>query len=464
MSTYELGHQPLHLASPGAALTEAGHEVRCLDLAVQELDPVAVEWADVVAFSVPMHTATRLAAQAAGTVRTLRPDVPICAYGLYAAAAPGFDAALAGEYEPALVDWVAGGGARSAEATGSTSVRVELGRHRPAVPRRDDLPGLDHYARLLPDGTSALAGVPAGYVEASHGCVHRCRHCPVPVVYDGRIRTVPVGTVLADIDRQVEMGARHITFGDPDFLNGPHHAMRVARAFHARHPDLTFDVTTKVEHVLRHQALLPELAGAGLLFVVSAFESVDDRVLARLDKGHTRADAATATGLLRAHGVEVRPSLLPFTPWTTVADVVALVDFVIDNDLVANVDPVQYAIRLLLPPGSLLLDDPEVGAVLGPFDPAALTYPWRSPHPGADELQAELAELIEDHGEADAVTVFPVVHATVARRAAALGERGPRPLPSPPTRRRTPRLSEAWFCCAEPTRDQLASAGGRGHP
>ncbi|HEX5266197.1 MAG TPA: CUAEP/CCAEP-tail radical SAM protein [Acidimicrobiales bacterium] len=457
VSTYELGHQPLNLASPAAALAAAGHEVRCVDLAVEELDPAAVDWADVVAFSVPMHTATRLAVQAAAVIRGRRPELPLCAYGLYAGAAPGFDAALAGEYEPALVDWVGRGG-------GPVAARVELGRHHPAVPRREGLPELSRYARLLPDGTGAEGGVLAGYAEASHGCVHRCRHCPVPVVYDGRIRTVPVETVMADVDRQVEMGARHITFGDPDFLNGPHHARRMARAFHQRHPDLTFDVTTKVEHVLRHRDLLAELAASGLLFVVSAFESVDDRVLERLAKGHTAADAATATELLRAHGIEVRPSLLPFTPWTTVAGVVDLLDFVISHDLVANVDPVQYSIRLLLPPGSLLLDDPEVGAVLGPYDPVALSHPWRSPHPGVDELQAELAQVVEAGGEADAVDVFPEIHAVVARRAAALGRPGPRPLPPRGPGRRAPRLSEAWFCCAEPTKVQLATAGGRGHP
>ena len=470
VSTYELGHQPLHLASPAAALSEAGHDVRCVDLAVEELDPAALDWAEVVAFSVPMHTATRLAVQVAAVVRARRPEVPLCAYGLYAGAAPGFDAALAGEYEPALVEWVgraadpAGGPAAGPAGAGAGGVRVELGRHRPAVPRREGLPGLSNYARLLPDGTGAGDGVPAGYVEASHGCVHRCRHCPVPVVYDGRIRTVPVETVMADVDRQVEMGAGHITFGDPDFLNGPHHAVRVARAFHRRHPDLTFDVTTKVEHVLRHRDLLPELAGAGLLFVVSAFESVDDRVLARLAKGHTAADAAAATGLLRRHGIEVRPSLLPFTPWTTVAGVVGLLDFVIDHDLVANVDPVQYSIRLLLPPGSLLLDDPEVTAVLDPYDPAALSHPWRSPHPGVDDLQVALAGVVEARGEEDAVDVFPEVRATVAGRAAALGRSGPRPVPVPPASRRAPRLSEAWFCCAEPTKVQLEAAGGRSHP
>jgi hypothetical protein len=464
VSTYELGHQPLHLASPAAALAGAGHEVRCVDLAVDVLDPADVAWADVAAFSVPMHTATRLAVQAAAAVRARRPGLPLCAYGLYAGAAPGFDAALAGEYEPALVEWVGRGGAPVGGGAGPAAVRVDLGRHRPAVPRREGLPGLSRYARLLRDGTAAGPAVPAGYVEASHGCVHRCRHCPVPVVYDGRIRTVPVDTVVADVDRQVAMGAGHITFGDPDFLNGPHHALRVARALHRRHPNLTFDVTAKVEHLLRHRELLAELAGAGLLFVVSAFESVDDRVLQRLDKGHTAADAATAASLLRSHGVEVRPSLLPFTPWTTVPGVVALVDFVMAHDLVANVDPVQYSIRLLLPPGSLLLSDPEVGAVLGPYDPAALSHPWRSAHPGVDELQAELAAVVEAGGEADAVDVFPAVHATVARAAAAAGHPGPRPLtPSSPPRR-VPRLSEAWFCCAEPTQVQLASAGGRGHP
>ena len=464
VSTYELGHQPLHLASPAAALAGAGHEVRCVDLAVDELEPDHVDWADVAAFSVPMHTATRLAVQAAAAVRARRPGLPLCAYGLYAGAAPGFDAALAGEYEPALVEWVGRGGAPSEEGPGPVAVRVDLGRHRPAVPRREGLPGLSRYARLLPDGSSAAGGVQAGYVEASHGCVHRCRHCPVPVVYDGRIRTVPVETVLADVDRQVEMGAGHITFGDPDFLNGPHHALRVARALHRRHPDLTFDVTTKVEHVLRHRDLLPELAAAGLLFAVSAFESVDDRVLERLDKGHTAADAATAATLLRGHGVEVRPSLLPFTPWTTVAGVVALLDFVIAHDLVANVDPVQYSIRLLLPPGSLLLEDPEVRAVLGPYDASALSHPWRSAHPGVDELQAELAAVVEAGGEADAVDVFPDVHAAAARWAAATGQPGPRPVPRAGPRRRVPRLSEAWFCCAEPTQVQLASAGGRGQP
>src|SRR5207245_5186330 len=80
------GHQPLHVASPAAALRRAGHEVRRLDLSVQPWDPDALDWAQAVGFSVPMHTAMRLALNAARRLRREHPRLPICFYGLYAPA------------------------------------------------------------------------------------------------------------------------------------------------------------------------------------------------------------------------------------------------------------------------------------------------------------------------------------------------------------------------------------------
>ena len=463
LSTYELGHQPLHVAGPAAALIDAGHQVRCTDLAVERLDAADVDWADAVALSVPMHTATRLAVATATAVRAQRPALPICAYGLYAGvgrSAPGwgslFDHTVAGEYEPALVAWADGVAAGTPPPPGSH--RVELARTAPAAPARHLLPPLERYARLSAGGGERTAG----YVEASHGCSHRCTHCPVPAVYGGRVRVVPVESVVADVDRLVASGARHVTFGDPDFLNAPRHALRVVDAVHRRHPELTFDVTTKVEHVLRHREIWGELTAAGLLFVVSAFECVNDAVLERLRKGHTAADAAAATSLLRRHGVEVRPSLLPFTPWTTVADVRDIVDFVIAHDLVPNVDPVHYSIRLLVPPDSLLLEDPEVRALVGPFDPQALAHPWSSPWPEVDDLQRRLAAIAERHAAGPGDGAFAEIHAAVSAAARAAGVAPPRPATGGPERPR-PRLTEAWFCCAEPTGCQLEpiAAGSR---
>ena len=159
---------------------------------------------------------------------------------------------------------------------------------------------------------------------------------------------------------------------------------------HDRHPDLTFDATIKVEHLLRYPEVLPELAEAGCAFVVSAFESVSDRILGLLDKGHTVADMSEAVIALRSHGIEIRPSWLPFTPWTTVDDLVALIDFVVAHDLVANVDPVQYSVRLLVPDGSLLLAEPAMTAHLGRLRPGpagldlGASRPRRRPSPGGD--------------------------------------------------------------------------------
>jgi radical SAM superfamily enzyme YgiQ (UPF0313 family) len=449
ISTYELGHQPLHVASPAAALRRAGHEVRCLDLSVQPWDPGALEWAQAVGFSVPMHTAMRLALSAGRRVRREHPGLPICFYGLYATVSRELverelaARVIAGEYEPALTAWVDQLAVPCATALAAERPIIHLQRGSFDPPARELLPGLGRYARLAVGGEERLVG----YVEASHGCVHRCRHCPVPAVYEGRIRVVQAETVLRDVERLAAMGARHITFGDPDFLNGWRHSVAIVRALHERRPELTFDCTTKVEHVLEHADVWEEMAASGCLFVVSALESVNDEILARLDKGHTTAEAVLALGLLREHGIETRPSFMPFTPWTTPRDVLEIVDFVAAHDLVANVDPVQYTIRLLVPEGSLLLEGKDMREHLGPYDAERLSYPWRSADPAADQLQGRLSALVQQSAAArEAIGVtFARIRAAVRE---ATGEAdGPEPeaIPMGSSEGR-PRLTEPWFC------------------
>ena len=462
ISTYELGHQPLHVASPAAALRRAGHEVRCLDLSVQPWDPDALDWAQAVGFSVPMHTAMRLAMNAARRVRRERPRLAICFYGLYAAVSRELvvgelaGRAIAGEYEPALVAWASGLASHGAHARDGEQAVIHLQRGNFDLPARELLPSLENYARLAVDGEERLVG----YVEASHGCVHRCRHCPVPAVYDGRIRIVQADTVLRDVERLVVMGARHITFGDPDFLNGRRHSLAIVRALHEHFPTLTFDCTTKVEHVLEHADVWEEVAASGCLFVVSALESVNDEILARLDKGHTTAEAVRAIELLREHGIEMRPSFMPFTPWTTPADVLDILDFVLAHDLVANVDAVQYTIRLLVPEGSLLVEREDLREHLGPYDSERLSYPWRSADPAADRLQGRLSALVEQSTAAQE-PIGPVFSRIRAAAREATGEKpdgdgGYEALAIGPAEGR-PRLTEPWFCCAEPTEHQFGS-------
>ena len=449
ISTYELGHQPLQLAMPAAALLAAGHDVRCVDVAVDPLDAGTVDWADRVAFSVPMHTAMRLALRLAETIRLRRPELPLCFYGLYAPVSreltvrSAADAVIAGEYESGLVAWASGRDPGPA---------VQLTRLKGRVPARHLLPPLDRYTRLAVDGEERLVGS----VEATRGCSHRCRHCPVPVVYNGRVRAIDEAAVVADVDQLVAAGARHLTFADPDFLNTPLRSRRVVAAIHQQHPSLTFDCTTKVEHILRHPDVWPEFGEAGCTFVVSAFESVNATILEHLDKGHSVAHASEAVVLLRSHGIEVRPSWLPFTPWTTTKDLVDLLDFVVAHDLVQNVDPVQYTVRLLVPEGSLLLGRPAMTPHLGRYDQARLGWTWWHPDPAVDRLQEELVGLVERRVEQSLADTFGAIDAFIRARA-----RASRAAPLPGAISRGPigeraRLTEPWFCCSEPTEAQLA--------
>jgi hypothetical protein len=312
------------------------------------------------------------------------------------------------------------------------------------VPSRAQLPSIKHYAQLEHRGRRVLAG----YVEASRGCLHRCRHCPIPPVYDGRFFVTPREVVLADIRQQVEAGAGHITFGDPDFLNGPGHALAVAEGLRAAFPGVTFDFTAKIEHLRRRQALLPRFAELGCLFIVSAAESLNDTVLAHLDKGHSRADIAAALDAVRAAGIALRPTWVPFTPWTALDDYLELLDFVAEKELLDHVDPVQYSLRLLVPPGSLLAASPAMRPYLGELVPGDFAYRWQHPDPRMDELQAAVARTgaqAAERGEDPAVT-FDRVRALADAAGAGRGAQTAAALRLAPDRPRPPRLTEPWFC------------------
>ena len=442
VSTYELGHQPSGITLPKAFLERAGFRPTALDLAVEAFDEERVKAARLVAFSVPMHTALRLALHALERVRSVNPSAALVFHGLYAVLhtpllrSLGATAVLAGECEEELVA-LARAAREDRDPLPLSTTRVA--RLDYPVPSREGLPGPERYARLVDrDGRERLAG----HAESTRGCRHWCRHCPIPPVYRGRFFAVPTDVVLADVAQQVAAGATHITFGDPDFLNGPSHALRVASALHSRFPHVTFDFTAKIEHLVRHAGSLPALSAAGAIFVVSALESLSDLVLAKLDKGHRRADVPRAFEACRAAGLVLRPSLVPFTPWSSLDDYLDLLDAFVREGWLRALDPVQLSIRLLIPPGSLLLDDPEL--VTDGFDPVALTHRWRHPDPRMDQLHAKVARVVED--AAVQRTETSMTFDRIRRLALASAGRPHEHVVSADTGRRAPRLTESWFC------------------
>lgn len=455
VSCYELGHQPIAAASALGFLEQAGYRPGMVDLAVEDLDLLKSRGGvKLVAISVPMHTALHIGVRAARRIREQFPSAHICFYGLYATLNAEYlldrlgDSVIGGEVEEPLVELAhALAGAKPLEGVAGLGLR-----HRPAepflsklpfpVPSRDALPSVERYAKLEAAGETR----PAAAVEASRGCLHLCRHCPIPPVYQGRFFVVPSAVVLKDIGQLVAKGVGHVTFADPDFLNGPGHSMAIVRAMRERYPGLTFDVTTKVEHILKRRRLFDELADCGCLFVVSAVESLSDEVLGHLKKGHTRSDVHVALRILREAGIAMRPSLVSFTPWTRLEDYLDVLQWVERENLVHHVDPVQFSIRLLVPPGSVLVEQDAMRPFLGTLESEHFSHSWTHPDPRMDRLQLEVAAIVQDAARSgeDSPRTFDRI-----RDAAYTLAGSPLPVTRiPPARAasRPPRLTEPWFC------------------
>lgn len=450
ISTYELGRQPFGLASPAAWLRQAGATVCCQDLSQGRLYDEDIIDADLVAFYVPMHTATRIAVHVLERVRVLNPQTHVCFYGLYAPMNEGYlrrlgvDTVMGGEFETGLVALMRRLQAAPGRSPGQTEPVVSLQRQQFVLPDRQGLPPLERYAQLIVGPGKQRV---VGYTEASRGCKHHCRHCPIVPIYEGRFRIVQREMLLQDIRQQVAAGAEHITFGDPDFFNGVGHAMPLVQALHREFPDLTYDVTIKIEHLLRYRRHLPTLRDTGCILVTSAVEAVQDDILDRLAKGHSRQDFLDTLALCRGIGLSLNPTFVAFTPWTSLADYIELLTVLAEQGLIDQVSPIQLAMRLLMPAGSKLLELPDVHQVIQGFDESALTYRWQHPDVRVDRLCEEALQLVQN-GESEGANrrdVFTRLWDTAHKTAALVTPAVPDPKVAP-ARGPIPYLNEPWYC------------------
>lgn len=457
INPYELGRQPFALAQPAAWLKRAGVQVTCVDLSLQTLDPASMAAADLVAIYVGMHTATRIAVEAIARIKTLSPGAHLCVYGLYAPMNEtllrglGVGTVLGGEFEPGLLS-LAQRLQGASDAGMQSEPVINLAKIEFLTPDRSGFPPLARYAHLrLPDGSTKVVG----FAEGSRGCKHLCRHCPVVPVYQGRFRVVPVDVVMTDIRGQVAQGAQHISFGDPDFFNGPTHALKLVRALHAEFPGVSFDATIKVQHLIDHANLLAELKRCECLFITSAVEAVDDTILQHLDKNHSAEDFNRAVALLRQAGIAFAPTFVAFTPWTTLEGYIELLGRLIELKLVESVPPIQLCIRLLVPAGSYLLNLPGFRELIQAFDPKLLGYPWRHTDPRVDRLQEQVQSFVaaaDAEGQSRRQMFECIWRMAHEARDASAPDLEHLNLGAP-----IPHLSEPWYCCAEPTTEQLHS-------
>jgi radical SAM superfamily enzyme YgiQ (UPF0313 family) len=263
-------------------------------------------------------------------------------------------------------------------------------------------------------------------------------------------KTFGTEKIITDVTNQVEEGAKHISFNDPDFFNGPKHALKILQLLNEKHPSITYDSTIKVEHILKYPDYFQELKNLNMLFVISAFETTNDHVLNILQKNHSFNDLNKAVELSLENKIDIRPTWMPFSPWTEQNDLISIIKLIENYKLRETVDPIQLTIKLLVPKNSLILKRPEMKEYLLDYDPSSFSYAWKYKFPNIDNIQNELFTYVLQHeSENEYAQYLGLVDILESHTNETLlnSEKY--------SQRIVPKLSETWFCCAEPNKIQL---------
>jgi radical SAM superfamily enzyme YgiQ (UPF0313 family) len=424
VSTFEGGFQPMSVAAAASHLLEADFQVSVLDTYIDGIRDAPLADADLVAIAMPLFDSLRPGTDIARKTRSVNPAAHITFFGQYATINASRlvglhgDSAITGEWERPLVSLASQLSETSADARSPIAVPglVQSGRadgvepyfprkHSPApavatrkngangshgvggthfrVPARHLLPELTKYPQ---SHVTKLCGAPqiVGGTEISRGCHHKCTYCSVFAAYDGRAFIVPEEVVLEDVANLVRLGMTHLTFQDAEFINAKHHGLRIMRKLHALYPELTYDITTRIDHILENVDAIKEMGELGLKFITSALEFPTDRVLNAVLKEFGTDEIEAAIAVCRDSKVTLNPTFVLFNPWTSLEDLIGFDQFVTRNRLEDQIDPIQYETRLHLYKGSPLLSEPfiqSLGLVENEFH-----YEWSHPDPRVDEL------------------------------------------------------------------------------
>jgi len=392
VSAFEARLQPVLAASAAGALRTAGGQVTAWDADVFPADFPGGDF-DLVLISVPSFEGIERGADLAGQFKIAgAPRVLMC--GQYAwlnarALAGVTDGVLADEPEGVtgqLLDYARGqvaAGEVNGVFTGS-GVRTRPKRRTARdwqVPARDLLQPIGSY----PEHDTKFGLL--GNIEATRGCHHKCSYCAVFAAYGVAAIPIEPGMVLADAAQLAAQGARHFAFVDAEFFNTRRHALQVIQAAAEQLGPVTFELTTRFDHILEFEAEINQMTEFGLKVITSALEFPSERVLQVFDKGIDVPGIKKAIRAAKAAGVELRPTFITFTPWVTMAEIQALDEFMDETGIADWVDHTARQTRLLLFKGSPLLGTPWLDGI--ELTDRGFYYDWKHPDPAVDGLWAQ---------------------------------------------------------------------------
>jgi hopanoid C-3 methylase len=410
VSTFEGGFQPMTVASATTPLLEAGYTVSVLDTYVEGIREEMFREPDLVAIAIPLFDALYPGIEIAQRVRQVNPTAHITFFGQYATinstrlAGKYGDTCISGEWEEPLVglaSYLSSGSSDLISIPGVVDIdqivrgaviHPYISRKHFRVPTRHLLPPLHKYPQLQVDKLCGGKQI-VGATETARGCHHKCLYCSVFASYEGRVLLVPEEIVLQDVRYLVDNGMTHLTFIDADFFNTKRHGIKILRKLHAEFPDLTYDFTTRVDHILENQETLKEMEDLGVQFITSALEFPSELVLDAVAKYTSLEQIEAAVKFLRGTSIKLNPTFIMFNPWIQLEDIAAFRVFVERNELDEIIDPVQYETRLHLYKGSPLLYSPAMKGV--ELVEHEFNYEWKHSDLRVDELYHQSVTPVE---------------------------------------------------------------------
>jgi hopanoid C-3 methylase len=401
ISSFEGGYQPVTALSGYMALRNAGFEnIRFHDTYVDGLPDDLFDDADLVAIAVPLFDALQAGLQLSEMIRSKNASAKIVFFGQYATLNAGRllpkygDYAVCGEWEQPLVNLAQHlstgevldkiGLVDTRDARANLIPHPYITRNKIALLDRSIAPPLHKYPQPQVEKMLGVNGIVVGGVESTRGCHHKCTYCSVYATYDGKVVPIKDEIVIEDVSNLVAHGMTHLTFTDAEFFNAKNQGLRLLRVLHAQFPELTYDFTTRIDHILEHEQALYEMKELGVRFITSALEYPSQMVLDVVSKEISIADIERAIAILREIGIRLNPTFIMFNPWVSKEDMTTFKDFITRNDLTDVVDPIQYETRLHLYKGSPLLKRASTtGLEMTEFE---FHYEWKHADPEVDAL------------------------------------------------------------------------------
>jgi len=407
ISTYETGFQPLIISTAAAALLQNDITPAVYDLYMDKSDRSGIMDHEFYGIGLTLFDSLQGGVAIAAEIRAENPDAHICFYGPYADLNKERlmrygNSCILGDWERPLTrlarvvlagndkEWTRMPRVYSLANRGA---KAEYDRSYCVVPARHLLPPIHTYSNTFIENILDRK-MAVGNVETTRGCHHKCKFCSVYATSGTKVKFADPEVIMADVDQLVKQGVEHITFVDAEYINNIKFSLDIVNRIHDKYPQLTYDFTTRIDHVVENEAAISEFKNTGCIAITTSIEFPRKDILEKLDKGITSQHILKGMEILKRNEIKVHTTFVTFNPWTDLEGLMNLSFFIKDNDLEDVIDPIQYETRLHIYKGSPLLNDGTLsGLTLHEQD---FHYEWEHPDPQVEEVFQRMVKPAEE--------------------------------------------------------------------